>query len=124
MVVEEGADPEKVAQEIVDMPGYFAPYETSINFVTKEELAEICQGFPHDGLVITAGVTGAGNPALAEYRCAWGSNPEATANVLVAHARAAYRLAQEKKSGAFTSLDIPPAHFSSFTKKELLERWM
>ena len=67
---------------------------------------------------------GNGNTALSEYRCQWGSNPEATANVLVAHARAVVRLAREGKSGAFTILDIPASYFSLMTKEELLAHCM
>jgi diaminopimelate dehydrogenase len=106
------------------MPGYFAPYKTEIHFVTQEFLNEKCAGFPHDGLVVAAGTTGCGNPARVEYRCIWGSNPEATANVLVAHARAVKRLADEGKRGAFTILDIPPAYFSMHSKEELLKKFM
>ncbi len=124
VVLAPGADPAEVTKKIVEMPGYFAPYDTTIHFVSQEELKERCQGFPHDGLVITAGETAKGTPALAEYRCVWGSNPEATANVLVAHARAAVRLAAEKKSGAFTILDIPATYFSPLSREELLKHWM
>ncbi len=124
VVLEDGADPAEVTRAIVEMPGYFAPYDTTVNFVSMEELRERCQGFPHDGIVITAGTTGNGNPALAEYRCVWGSNPEATGNVLVAHARAAARLAREGRTGAVTILDIPPAYFTPMSRQELLARWM
>ena len=124
VVLEEGADAEKIAETIRTMPGYFAPYKTEIHFVSQEFLDEKCSGFPHDGLVVAAGVTGNGNPARVEYRCQWGSNPEATANVLVAHARAVVRLAQEGKSGAYTILDIPPAYFSIHSKEDLLKKFM
>ena len=124
VVLEEGADKDAVAAEIRSMPGYFAPYRTEINFVSQEFLDEKCAGFPHDGLVVAAGTTGKGNPARMEYRCQWGSNPEATANVLVAHARAAARLAKEGRSGAFTILDIPPAYFSLHDRQELLAHYM
>ena len=106
------------------MPGYFAPYKTVINFVTQEFLDTKCAGFPHDGLVVAAGTTGKGNAARVEYRCQWGSNPEATANVLVAHARAAVRMAREGRKGAFTILDIPPAYFSLHDRQELLAHYM
>ncbi|MBR7156192.1 MAG: diaminopimelate dehydrogenase [Lentisphaeria bacterium] len=118
------ADKAKLEAEIKSMPGYFAPYKTTVNFVSAEELAEKCKGFPHDGLVVAAGTTGAGNAATVEFRCQWGSNPEATANILVAHARAAARLAAEKRQGGFTILDIPPAYFSPCSKAELLKKWM
>ena len=124
VVLEDGADQNAIAETIRTMPGYFAPYKTEIHFVTQEFLNENCAGFPHDGLVVAAGTTGNDNPARIEYRCIWGSNPEATANVLVAHARAVSRLAAEGKSGAFTILDIPPAYFSMHSKEELLKKFM
>ncbi|MBR7104894.1 MAG: diaminopimelate dehydrogenase [Lentisphaeria bacterium] len=126
VVLEEGADPAEVTKAIVEMPGYFEPYDTTVNFISQEELDANYKGFPHDGIVITAGTTGTGekHPALAEYRCVWGSNPEATANVLVAHARAAARMAQEGRKGAFTILDIPASYFSTLSREELLKNWM
>jgi len=124
VVLKDGADKNAVEQAIRTMPGYFAPYKTTIHFVSQEELNETCKGFPHDGLVAAAGVTGAGNKALVEYRCQWGSNPEATANVLVAHARAAVRLAREGRNGAFTILDIPACYFTTKSREELLAHWM
>ena len=126
VVLEPGADPAEVTKAIVSMPGYFEPYDTTVNFVSQEELDTVYKGFPHDGTVITAGVTGnkEKHTALAEYRCAWGSNPEATANVLVAHARAVIRLAAEGRKGAFTILDIPASYFSLLSREELLKHWM
>lgn len=82
-----------------------------MHFISQQELDEKYRGFPHDGLAIAVGSTGDGNGARVEYRCVWGSNPEATANVLVAHARAAVRLAKEGRTGAFTILDIPGGLF-------------
>lgn len=124
VVAAENADLEKITNEIKTMPGYFAPYKTTVNFISQEELNARFAGFPHDGLVVAASTTGNGNPATIEYRCQWGSNPEATANVLVAHARAAARLAKEGRKGAFTILDIPPAYFSTFDREQLLAKWM
>ena len=124
VVLEEGADPEKVTRAIVEMPGYFAPYRTRVHFISQQELDEKYRGFPHDGLAIAVGSTGDGNGARVEYRCVWGSNPEATANVLVAHARAAVRLAKEGRTGAFTILDIPAAYFTTLSREELLKHWM
>ena len=124
VVLEEGADAEAIEAEIKSMPGYFAPYKTTVNFVSAEYLAEHCKGFPHDGCVVASGVTGDGNPAVVEYHCRWGSNPEATGNVLAAHARAAARLAAEGKSGAFTILDVPPAYFSMQDHATLLKKFM
>lgn len=124
VVLEEGADKEAVTRTILEMPGYFAPYKTTVNFVSQQELDEKYKGFPHDGLVVAAGVTGKGHSAVAEYRCQWESNPEATANVLVAHARAAARLAREGRSGAFTILDIPATYFTTLSREELLKHWI
>lgn len=124
VVLEEGADPEAIKKTILEMPGYFAPYQTTVNFISQEELDAKYKGFPHDGLVIAASSTGNGNAAHIEYRCQWGSNPEATANVLVAHARAAVRLAKEGRTGAFTILDIPATYFSTLSREELLKHWM
>jgi len=124
VVLEEGADKDAIYNEIVSMSGYFAPYKTTVNFVTQEELNEKCKGFPHDGCVVAAGTTGNGNSAVVEYRCQWGSNPEATGNVLVAHARAAARLAAEGRKGAFTILDIPAAYLSPHDRDTLLKNFM
>ncbi len=125
VVLEDGADAVAVEAAIKSMPGYFAPYRTTVNFVSQQELDTRYAGFPHDGCVVAASTTGtAGNAAMVEYRCVWGSNPEATANVLVAHARAAARLAAEGKNGAFTILDIPPAYLSALSQAELLKKFM
>ena len=125
IVAEPGADLDRIRREAVSMPGYFAPYRTTVHFVTQEELDTACKGFPHDGLVIASGRTGdAGHAANIEYHCRWGSNPEATANILVAHARAAVRLSREGRRGAFTILDIPPAYLSPLDREELLAHWM
>lgn len=118
------ADKKAIEDAVKSMPGYFAPYKTSVTFVSAEELREKCSGFPHDGSVIAAGTTGNGNPACIEYHCQWGSNPEATANVLVAHARAAARLGREGCAGAMTILDIPASYFSPLSKEELLAKFM
>ena len=124
VVAEPGADKAKIEAAIKAMPGYFAPYKTVVNFISQEELNEKYKGFPHDGAVAAAGTTGKGNPARIEYRCVWGSNPEATGNVLAAHARAAARLFAEGRRGAFTILDIPPAYFSVYDREELLAHWI
>ncbi len=124
VVLEDDADPEAVTNTIRNMPGYFAPYQTTIHFVPQEELDQNHRAFPHDGLVIAAGSTGTNHPAITEYRCQWASNPEATANVLVAHARAAHRLAREGQKGAFSILDIPPTYFSTRSRTELLKSFL
>ena len=124
VVAEDGADKDQIVKTIREMPGYFAPYKTNVTFVTQEELNTKYAGFPHDGLAIAAGTTGDGNSARVEYRCVWGSNPEATANVLVAHARAVARLAKEGRKGAMTILDIPASYFTNLSKEELLKHWI
>ncbi len=119
------ADKEKIERTVKTMPGYFAPYETTVNFVTQEELDTKYAGFPHDGCVVAAGKTGDRNhSATIEYRCVWGSNPEATANVLVAHARAAIRLVKDGRKGAFTILDFPPSYLSVHSHETLMKNWM
>jgi len=124
VVAEEGADKKRIENEIKDMPNYFEPYKTTVEFVSQEELDKKYSGMPHDGLVIARGETGDGNMAMIEYKNQWESNPEATANILVAHARAAHRLSQEGKAGAFTILDIPAAYLSPRSREELLENFM
>ena len=121
IVLEDGADAKKIEQAIVTMPGYFAPYKTTIHFITEKELHEKYSGMPHDGLVIGAGKLGGGEMAVVEYRNTWQSNAAGTAHILVAHTRAAYRLAKEGRSGAFTILDIPPAYLSPKSRDELLK---
>ncbi len=124
VVAEEGADKARIADEIKNMPNYFEPYETTVTFVSQKELDEDYSGMPHDGLVIARGETGDGNAAMIEYKNQWESNPEATGNVLVAHARAAKRLHSEGQGGAKTILDIPAAYFSPHSRDELLRDFM
>lgn len=125
VVAEADADLEKIERTIKTMPGYFAPYETTVHFVSQEELDTKYAGFPHDGCVVASGRTGERNhSAMIEYRCVWGSNPEATANVLVAHARAAMRLVKDGSKGAFTILDFPPSYLSPHSRETLLKDWM
>lgn len=107
VVAEEGADTEAIAEEIRTMPNYFADYDTVVHFVSEETLAAEHGSMPHGGNVIRSGRTGAGNTQIVEFSLKLDSNPEFTASVLVAYARAAYRLAQKQQSGAFTVFDIP-----------------
>jgi diaminopimelate dehydrogenase len=124
VVVEEGADKAAIEETIKTMPGYFEPYKTVVNFISQEELDSKYAGFPHDGCVIASGVTGDASKALIEYKCQWESNPEATANVLVAHARGLVRMFKEGKRGAFTILDIPAAYMSQHSQETLLKKFM
>ncbi|HHU74564.1 MAG TPA: diaminopimelate dehydrogenase [Clostridiales bacterium] len=121
VVVEEGADKIKIEHEIKTMPNYFADYDTEVYFISEEELNQNHSGLPHGGLVIRYGKTGEKqehNHAI-EYRLNLESNPDFTANVLLAYARAAFRLNQEGGSGAKTILDIPPAYLSPKSGEEL-----
>ncbi len=124
VVLKPGADAQKIEAEIKAMPGYFAPYRTVVNFISQTELDTKYQGFPHDGCVVAAATTGNGHAAAVEYHCRWDSNPEATANVLAAHARAAYRLRRAGATGAKTILDLPARLLSPLPYEELLKKLM
>ncbi len=113
VVAEEGADLARIEREIVTMPNYFADYDTTVHFITKEELERDHKGIPHGGRVIRSGETSDGVSHVVEYSLTLDSNPEFTSSVLVAYARAAVRLAKEGVSGAKTVLDIPPAYLSA-----------
>ncbi len=113
VVAREGADLARIEHEIVTMPNYFADYDTTVHFITKEELDRDHKGIPHGGRVIRSGVTSDGVGHIVEYSLTLDSNPEFTSSVLVAYARAAVRLAEEGVSGAKTVLDIPPAYLSA-----------
>lgn len=119
VVLEEGADPEAVREAIVTMPDYFEPYDTTVTFVTAEELARDHAGAPHGGFVIRSGETSPGTNQVVEFRLALDSNPEFTASVLVAYARAAARLAAAGEHGAKTAFDIAPGLLSPKTSAQL-----
>ena len=121
VVLKEGADAAKVEQEIVTMPNYFADYDTTVHFVSQEELNEKHGGLPHGGFVIRTGKTGENgcHNQKIEFSLRLDSNPEFTSSVLVAYARAAYKLAKENSFGAKSVLDIPPAYLSPKTGAEL-----
>ena len=121
VVAKEGADKAKIEAEIKSMPNYFADYDTIVNFITKEELDRDHSGIPHGGFVIRTGKTGFNKEHnhIIEYSLKLDSNPEFTASVLVAYARAAYRLNKEGVSGCKTVLDIPPAYLSQKSGDEL-----
>ncbi|HUC94160.1 MAG TPA: diaminopimelate dehydrogenase [Paenibacillus sp.] len=119
VVAEEGADREKILETIVNMPNYFSDYDTTVHFISEEELKAEHQGMPHGGFVIRSGITGEGTKQIVEFGLKLESNPEFTASVLVACARAAYRLGKEGQSGARTVFDIPLGHLSPKSPDEL-----
>ncbi len=121
VVVEDGADKDKIESEIKNMPNYFADYDTTVHFITKEELDKDHSGIPHGGFVIRTGKTGFNkeNHHVIEYSLKLDSNPEFTSSVLVAYARAAYRMNKEGQKGGKTVLDIPPAYLSIKSEEEL-----
>jgi len=112
VVAEEGADLAAIENAIVTMPNYFADYDTTVHFISAEELAKNHSGIPHGGMVITSGHTGFSgeHKQVIEYKLTLDSNPEFTSSVLVAYARAAYRLHAEGAHGCKTVLDIAPSY--------------
>ena len=121
VVAEEGADLAQIEQDIQTMPNYFDEYDTTVHFITEEELKKNHSGIPHGGFVIRSGKTGWNleNNHIIEYRLKLDSNPEFTSSVLVAYARAAYRLNQEGQTGCKTVFDIAPAYLSPKSGEEL-----
>ena len=112
VVLEEGADPSDIEQQIKTMPNYFDEYDVTVNFISQEELDRDHNAMPHGGFVLRSGMSAGGNKMLIEYSLKLDSNPEFTSCVLVAYARAIARLASEGKTGAFTVFDIAPAYLS------------
>lgn len=121
VVAEEGADTARIEREIVTMPNYFADYDTTVHFISGEELEREHGGIPHGGFVIRSGNTGweGENQHMIEYSLKLDSNPEFTASVIVAYARAAFRMAQEGMSGCKTVFDVAPAYLSAKSGGEL-----
>lgn len=121
VVAEEGADKARIEKEIKEMPNYFADYDTIVHFITEEELTRDHSGIPHGGFVIRSGKTGWNeeNKHIIEYSLKLDSNPEFTASVIVACARAAYRMKKEGMTGCKTIFDIAPAYMSPLDGAEL-----
>lgn len=119
VVAKKGADRERIKRDIVTMPNYYAEYDTEVVFISEKEMAEKHAAYPHGGFVLTSGVVGKNSRQILEYSCKLGSNPGFTGSVLVACARAAYRLKKQGQHGAFTMLDIPPALYSPRSSVEL-----
>ena len=120
VVAEEGADKAAIEEAIKTMPNYFDEYDTTVTFITEEELKENHSKMTHGGFVIRTGETGCeGNKHVIEYSLKLDSNPEFTGSVLVAYARAAHRLSKKGESGARSVFDIAPAMLSQMTPEEL-----
>ena len=121
VVLEDGADAAKVENEIKTMPNYFADYDTTVHFITEEELKTNHSGIPHGGFVIRSGKTGWNeeNSHVIEYSLKLDSNPEFTACVIVAYARAVYRLSAEGQTGCKTVFDIAPTYLSAMSGEQL-----
>lgn len=121
VVLEEGADPAYVENEIKTMPNYFADYDTTVNFISQEELNKNHSGIPHGGFVIRSGATGVNNvhKHIIEYSLKLDSNPEFTASVITAYTRAIARLYKEGATGCKTVFDIAPAYLSPLSGEQL-----
>ena len=121
VVAEKGADLAEIENEIKTMPNYFSDYDTTVHFITEEEMKRDHSGLPHGGCVIRTGNTGMEkeNTHVIEYSLKLDSNPEFTGSVIAAYARAAYRMNQEGMSGAKTVFDIAPAYLSAKSGEEL-----
>ena len=120
-MAEEGADLAKIEETIKTMPNYFDEYDTIVHFISEEEMQKNHSGIPHGGFVIRSGKTGwnGEHNHLIEYNLKLDSNPEFTSSVLVAYARAAYRMSKEGQSGCKTVFDVAPAYLSAKDGAEL-----
>ena len=126
VVAKEGADTARIEKEIKEMPNYFADYDTIVHFISEEELQRDHSGIPHGGFVIRSGKTGWNeeNSHIIEYSLKLDSNPEFTASVIVACARAAFRMKQEGMTGCKSIFDIAPAYMSPLSGEELREHML
>ena len=126
VVAEEGADLARIEKEIVAMPNYFADYDTTVHFISMEEMKANHSGIPHGGFVIRSGKTGWNEEYnnVIEYSLKLDSNPAFTSSVIVAYARAAYRMAKEDISGCKTVFDVTPAQLSAFDPAYLREHML
>lgn len=121
VVAEEGADKDKITETIKNMPNYFADYDTTVNFISEEELKENHSGIPHGGFVIRTGKTGwnGENTHVVEYSLKLDSNPEFTSSVIVAYARAVFAMKKDGMTGCKTVFDVAPAYLSPLSGEEL-----
>lgn len=124
VVLEEGANADEVAETIKTMPNYFADYDTEVHFITEEVLERDHASMPHGGFVIHSGKTGEGHNQVVEFSLKLESNPEFTASVLVAYARAAHRLYEEGQTGAKTVYDIGPGYIHPNSPDELRKKYL
>lgn len=126
VVVEGGADKEKIRDKIVNMPAYFEPYDTTVTFISAEEMKKNHAELPHGGSVIRTGYTGDNNShcQVVEYSLKLDSNPEFTGSVLACYARAVAKMAKRGDSGCKTVFDVAPCDLSQFTKEELLSHML
>ena len=126
VVAEEGADKARIEEEIKTMPNYFADYDTIVHFISLEELKANHSGIPHGGFVIRTGKTGldSEHTHLIEYSLKLDSNPEFTASVIVAFARAAYRMKKEGMTGCKTVFDVPPIYLSKEPREKIIEKML
>ena len=124
VVAKEGADLARIEKEICEMPNYFADYNTTVTFISAEEMKEKHSALPPGGRVIRTGRTGLDGKSrhTVEYSLTLDSNPEFTSSVLVAYARAAYRLCEREDAGCKTVLDIPPVLLSPLSREELVKK--
>ena len=124
VVAEDGADLNAIEEQIVTMPNYFADYDTTVHFISEEELNAEHKGIPHGGMVFRTGTTGFdnANKHIIEYKLTLDSNPEFTSSVLVAYARAAYRLAKEGNCGCKTIFDVAPGYIHPASPETLREK--
>lgn len=124
VVAKEGVDKALIEERIVTMPDYFADYDTTVHFISEEEMEKNHSGLPHGGFVIRSGVTGFNkeNKHIIEYSLKLDSNPEFTGSVILAYARAAYRLSKEGQTGCRTVFDIAPAYLSPLSGEELRKK--
>lgn len=123
VVAAAGSDRRGIMRAIKSMPHYFADYQTRVFFISREQMRKKHGQYPHAGFVLTSSEKNQ-HKALIEYRCQWDSNPEATARIMVACGRAVLKLNREKRYGAYTMADIPPAYYSPRSQLELLKNFM
>lgn len=124
VVAKDGADLDRITQEIQTMPNYFADYDTEVHFISQTEFDRDHAGLPHGGMVIRSGESGRGTKQKIEFSLELGSNPEFTSSIILCYARAIYRLVQQGKTGAVTIFDIPIGLLSPQSPEELRQEYL